>query len=145
LAGGIGGEACSCQIQLVSVGDTAHGIEDHVACNDIVAVQRGERAVVCVEFDAGDVLVQPYGDTVTAHVGAQGLRNLLVDEAKQICTSVDQCDRDVEGREHGGVFAPDHAASEHDQAPGDFRRRQDRVRITYARIVEGNVLRAAWA
>ncbi|MDB5575429.1 MAG: hypothetical protein JWR80_605 [Bradyrhizobium sp.] len=101
------------EVQPVGGADPAGSEQQHLG-NDVAAVgQSGDDAAALAALDRCDGGAQSQRDIAVAQLVHELLDQFLVDEVEEGRPRFDQRHRDIERRENGGVFDPDHAGADH--------------------------------
>ncbi len=111
----VGRQARRLQVELIDVADASHRVEQRVAGNALVALERGNDGTLGRGGDRVDLLVEAQCHAVIPQVIAEGLHDFAVGELEQPRPLLDEHYADAERREHAGVFDADHAAADDDE------------------------------
>ena len=115
----VGVEARCLQVEMLDVAGPAHGVEQRITRDPLLALERGDDRPVR-RVHPFHLFAQPQGDAMVPEVIAERLDDLLVRELQQPRPFLDQDHADAERREHAGVLHADDTAAHHDQRPGQF-------------------------
>ena len=126
------------EVQVVDVALAAHGVEQRVAGNFLLAFENGGHAVFRGFFHALDFFVEAHGDAAVAQVIAERLDNLGVGELQQARPLFDQRDANAQDGEHAGIFHADHSAADDDQGLRNLRHAENLVAINDGAVIEGH-------
>ena len=141
LAPAVDRDAHVLQAQLVGVAGPAVTPQQGIGAQLLAGLQVQDDAVF-LAFDALVFLVVTNEHIVVLQVIAQGVGDLVVEEAEQLVAVVDQVHQHAETTEDGGVFAADHPGTIYDQPARGMGQRQDGVAVVDARMAEVHVHRA---
>ncbi|MCY1346150.1 hypothetical protein D9M69_322290 [compost metagenome] len=128
------------QAELVGVAGTAVAPQQAVGL-DLLAGLEVQDHPVLQALDALVLLVVTDQHVVVAQVIAQGVGNLVVEEAEQLVAVVDQIHQHAQAAEDGGVFGPDHTGSVDDDPARRVGQTEDGVTVVDARVVEVDISR----
>ena len=116
----VGLEAGGGKVEVVDVALAAHGVEQRIAGDVLLAFEVGDDGAVGQLFDALDLFAEAQGDAGVAQVVAEGLDDFAVGELEQAVALFNERDAHAEDGEHAGVFDADDAAADHDEGAGQF-------------------------
>ena len=140
LAAAVGLQADVFQSQLIGVAGTAVAPEQGVGLDLLAGFQVQDHAVL-LTFDALVLFVVANRHVVVAQVITQRLGNLVVEEAEQLVTVVDQIDQYPKATENRRVLTTDHAGAVDDQTTRGVAKAEDGVAVVNPRMVEVDIQR----
>ena len=135
----VGLQAGGGQVQVVDVALAAHGVEQRVAGDLLVALQVGHHGARRQLFHALHLFAQAQGHAGVAQVVAERLDDLLVGKLQQPVALFDQRDAHAEDGEHAGVFDADDAAADHDQRARQGLQAENLVAVDDGAAVDGHL------
>ncbi len=137
----VGFDAGRGQVQLIHIALPAHGVEQRVPGNLLLALQVRYHAAVGRLLNGDYRLIHTHGDAVVAQVVGKSLHHFGVGELEQARLFFHQDHAHSQDGEHAGVFHADNAAAHDDQRLGQVGHLQDLIAVDDAAAVEGNLRR----
>ncbi len=138
----VGLKAGGGKVQVFDIALAAHGVEQRVAGDLLLAFEVGDDGAGSRLFDALDFFAEAQGDAGVAQMVAEGLDDLAVSELEQAVALFNERNAHAEDGEHAGVFDADHAASDDDEGAGQLRDVKNLVAVDDGAAVHGDVRRA---
>ena len=133
------------EIQQITVGLPADGIEQPLAVNILAAGELGEHPVALfVEADRNHFFAEPKYRAQLPQLEAQALHNFAVHEIQQDGTLIKQRDFHAQCGEHGCVFQSDNAGAHDDQVAGDFFQAMHLVGVENSFAINRNFGAVGW-
>ncbi|MNF52575.1 hypothetical protein D3C84_339250 [compost metagenome] len=132
------------QAQLVGVAGTAVAPQQRVSL-DLLAGLEVQDHPVLQALDALVLLVVTDQHVVVAQVVAEGVGDLVVEEAEQLVAVVDQVNQYAQATEDRGVLGADHPGAVDDDAARRMGQAEDGVAVVDARMVEVDIRRTVGA
>ena len=117
----------------------AHGVEQRVAGDALLAFEIGDHGAVGEFFHALHFFAEAHGHAAVAQVIAERFDDLLIGEFEQLVALFNERDANAEHGEHAGVFDADDAAADHDEGFGKGGQVEHLVAVDDGAAVDGHL------
>src|SRR5689334_4137873 len=137
----VGGEAGRREVEQVGVRLASDGVEKRPAVHLLPALEERHDTALRIALDARDRLTETERRATPAHVIAQRLDHLPIDEVEEHGALIDDRDLDVQRRQHRRVLETDDAGADDDQLARQLVHVGQLIGVEDALAVERNLWR----